>query len=502
MTRRLGLFGAVLLALAVVYVTAWGTQPGPTHAAAQTAASRTVAVTAVDRSCPPPAPGSGQAHIAMVAMPSSGARATAAGQARGTASGTAQPARPTLSAVPAATTSGRQPSVKPVPVTASAPGALTTVSAPEAGSFGGTQIVATGPMAAGFEAEQATAGGLGMVACTHPGSDMWFVGTGQDAGASTIRLYLMNTGTMAASADVTILTDAGQQSGLNDGITVPPHQYVREDIAPLVRGSTALLLHVQTSTGQVAAAVWEGSGSTGAWLPQASAPATQVMIPGLTAASSAARLFIAVPGAGNANVKVTALTAQGKFLPFGSSPVNSPAAAASSFALSSLGASAAAIELSSNVPIAAAVLVPGNGIGSFTAAAAPVNEQGIAAGNPVGGGLTVGLVLSAPAGAVRASIAVVPSERQGHTPQGTSQLATVAAGHTVAVTVRPTHGDNQPFAIVVTPQAGSGPLYAARVVVSGGDGLSGPLTSVLPVPSALTTVTLPPTRDSYAAVLP
>jgi uncharacterized protein DUF5719 len=493
MTRRFGLFGAVLLALALVYLITWRTQPDPAHAAAQAPASRTVAVTAVNRSCPPPAPGSGQAHIAMTAMPSSGTRATAAGPA--------QPATATLSAVPAATATGRQPSAKPVPVTASASGALTTVSAPEAGSFGGTQIVATGPMAVGFEAEQATASGLGTVACTHPGSDMWFVGTGQE-GASTIRLYLMNTGTMAASVDVTIVTDAGLQSGLNDGITVPPHQYVQEDIAPFVRGSAALLLHVQTSTGQVAAAVWEGSGSTGAWLPQASAPATQMVIPGLTAASSAARLFIAVPGAGNANVKVTALTAQGKFLPFGSSPVNSPAAAASSFTLSSLGASASAIELSSSVPITAAVLVPGNGIGSFTAAVAPVTEQGIVAGNPVGGGLTVGLVLSAPAGSVRASIAVVPSERQGRAPQGTAQLVTVAAGHTTAVTVRPARGDNQPFAIVVTPRAGSGPLYAARVVVSGGNGLSGPLTSVLPVPSALTSVALPPTRDSYAAVLP
>lgn len=494
MTRRFGLFGAVLLALAVVYVIAWRTQPGSGHAADSATGPRTVAVTTVDRSCPPPPPDSGQAHIAMIAMPSSGARAAAAGPARGAA-------RPgaTLSAVPAATTAGSKSSAKPV--TASASGALTTVSAPQAGSLGGTQIVSTGQMAAGFEAEQATAGGLGTVACTHPGSDMWFVGTGQAAGASTIRLYLMNTGTMAASVDVTVLTDAGLQSGLNNGITVPPHQYVLEDIARLVRGSAALVLHVQTSTGQVAAAVWEGSGSTGAWLPEASAPATQVVIPGLTAASSAARLFIAVPGASDANVKVTALTARGKFLPFGSTPVNSPAAAASSFTLSSLGASASAIELSSSVPITAAVLVPGNGVGSFTATSAPVTEQGIVAGNPVGNGLTVGLVLSAPARAVRASITVVSSERRGRAAQST-QLATVAAGHTVAATVRPPRGDDQPFAIVVTPRAGSGPLYAARVVVSGGNGLSGPLASVLPVPSALTEVTLPPTRDSYAAVLP
>jgi hypothetical protein len=54
----------------------------------------------------------------------------------------------------------------------------------------------------------------------------------------------------------------------------------------------------------------------------------------------------------------------------------------------------------------------------------------------------------------------------------------------------------------VTPQSGSGPLYAARVVVSGGNGLLGQLQSVLPVQSAPTTVQLPPATSSYSAVMP
>jgi hypothetical protein len=66
--------------------------------------------------------------------------------------------------------------------------------------------------------------------------------------------------------------------------------------------------------------------------------------------------------------------------------------------------------------------------------------------------------------------------------------------------VQPPAG-NQPFAIVVTPHQGSGPLYAARVVTSG-SGLSGPVISILPVPSAPTEVALPPARDSYTAILP
>jgi hypothetical protein len=40
------------------------------------------------------------------------------------------------------------------------------------------------------------------------------------------------------------------------------------------------------------------------------------------------------------------------------------------------------------------------------------------------------------------------------------------------------------------------------VVTSGTGGLSAPLTSLLPVSSAVTSIMLPPAQDSYTAVLP
>jgi len=78
----------------------------------------------------------------------------------------------------------------------------------------------------------------------------------------------------------------------------------------------------------------------------------------------------------------------------------------------------------------------------------------------------------------------------------------VAAGHTLAVTVPRPPGSSKPFAIVITPRTASGPLYAARVVTSGTGGLSAPLSFLLPVSSARTSITLPPARNSYTAVLP
>jgi hypothetical protein len=259
-TRRFGLFGVVVLLLVVVYAIAWGTKPGTSKPAANAGsnAAQTVAVTSVTRSCPPPGAGAGRASIALASVPSnvkSAATAAATGNA-------------TLSAIPAANPKTTGPGGKTGSTTVTTPDALTTLPAPQAAEYGGTQISATGQLAAGLEAEQSTANGTGTLTCSHPGADMWFVGTGQEAGAPDIWLYLTNTGVMPASVDVTLLTDAGVQSGLANGITVPPHQCVSVNLAQYVKGSSALAVHVETSSGQVAANVWEdGGGSTGgAWL--------------------------------------------------------------------------------------------------------------------------------------------------------------------------------------------------------------------------------------------
>jgi hypothetical protein len=353
----------------------------------------------------------------------------------------------------------------------------------------------------GFEAEQSDASGTGLVSCTHPGSDEWFAGTGQSDGATQTRLYLMNTGNVAASVDVTILTDTGQQNGLNNAITVAPGQFVTENVTPFVPGSQALALHVQTTVGQVAASVWQGGAAGGAWLPQAAAPATTLVIPGLTVASSAAKLFVVVPGSTDAQVKVVAYTPAGAVPQFPAAPVDASAGAATPVALNSLGAAAAGLKLTSSVPIVAGVLVPGTGLGAFTTAVPPVTEQGVVAGNPAARGVTVGLLLTAPSAVARASISVVSPDGTVTTPQGGGSV-TVAAGHTLAMAVPRPAGGREPFAVVVTPQAGSGPLYAVRVVTSGTGGMSAPVASLLPVQSALASIKLPPAENSYSAVMP
>jgi len=486
--RRVALPASVLLLLALVYVVAWETGSAGPSAAAGAAAPQTVPVTAVTRDCPPPGPGTGQGHVAMLAVPP-----RTAAKAAGTA-----PGATTVTAVPSANSSAKASAGT---VTGPAnPNALTLLSPPQAAQFAATEVTATGQLAQGFAAEQAASDGTGAVTCTHPGSDVWFVGTGTSAGGSTSWLYLMNSGTMAASVEVTVLTDSGDQSGQDNELTVAPHRYLGVNLASLAQGSTVLTVHVQTSSGQVAADMWQAGGSGGTWLPATASPSTQLVIPGLTAASGAAKLLVAVPGGQDAEMKVTALTAQGKTLPLGTTLTDAPAAASSAFPLSSLGASAAALVISSSEPVAAGVQVPGNGIGGFTAAEAPLAGQGVVTGNPSGGGNTVGLVLSAPGAGGRAAVTVIPSSNPERAVPSPQQTLTVQSGHTVQAVVSPPKGSKGPFSIVVTPLPGSGPLYAARLVMSGG--LSGTLKSLLPVPNVLSQVQLPSASAGYSAVLP
>ena len=505
--RRLALLGAVVLALAVVVGFAWSTKPAPRPATV--ASGQVAAVTSVTRSCPPAASGTAATHISMIAVPSKATPAKgSAAAAAGSATLSAVPAAPAAPAAakpgkntkPAKKTSTKTASVTKsaaAPVSFSEPGTATTVTAPAAGAAAGTALAATGQMAEGFEAEQATSAGLGLVSCSHPSSDMWFVGSG----APNVRLYLMNTGGLAASVNVNILTDTGQQNALPDAITVAPDQVIEENISPYVHGAQAVAMEVSTSSGQVAASVWESNATgPGAWVPQSAEPSTTLVIPGLTVASSAARLFVTVPGQAGALVKVVAYTPAGAFQQFSTVPVQASAGATTPVTLSSLGASAAGLKLTSNVPIVAGVLVAGAGIGSFATAAAPITEQGVVAGNPASAGVTVGLLLTAPAAAATASVSVIGADGTVTSPASLQGL-TVAAGRTLAVTV-PRPPGRQPFSIVLTPGADSGPLYAARVVTTGSGGLSAPLVSLLPVPSALTEITLPAAQNTYTAVLP
>jgi hypothetical protein len=477
--------GVVLLALGGIAAAAQlagpaaPSAPGPGHAAM---APQQVAVTSAARACPP-VQGGGTGQVAFIA--GSPAASKDAGQAQ-------------LAPLPLAGAQLRTLN----PISQTQPGLLSMLTTPPAQSTSkkattvlqGWSVTATGTMAQTMEAEETTGAGLASVRCGEPGSDLWFVGPGQQGGAAQIQLDLMNVDALAASVDVSIITDAGQvQADGDTGITVPPHQTVTEALSSLAGNASVVAIEVRTSIGRVAADVSESSshGGTASWLPSTAPPSTQLVIPGVPPSGGPAGLYIVVPGSANARINVASITPQGQHQPFGTQTIDLPGDSASYVPLTPLGGTAA-LELTANVPVTAGVLVPGSGLGAFATATAPISEQAIVAGNTAG----ATVVLSAPAGQARVRLTEVAD-----TPGATSsQIVTVQAGHTLTVPATPPRGakHGSAFAIVITPLAGSGPLYAARVATQG----QNTVVSIVPAISALATIMLPPVRDSYDAISP
>jgi hypothetical protein len=488
--------GVVLLALGALGAVAQldhRVAPSPDSAATVT---RQVAVTSAARVCPP-AQGGGAGPVALLA-----------GAARAASTkGPATAGRVELTALPPAGVPLRPAG----PVRAPGPGVLSVLTLPAGSSTGkqgtsvaeGWSVSASGIMAQAMEAEVAQSSGLASVRCGEPGSDIWFLGPGQQNGTSQIQLDLMDIDSLAASVDVSVITDAGRaQAGNDTGITVPPHQTVTESLSWLAGGSSVVAVEVHTSIGRVAADVYESSshGGTASWLPSAAAPSTQLVIPGVPSSGSAASLFLAVPGTTSAKVNVLAITPQGRYRPFGSQSVDLPGESASYAALTPLGGTAAALEITSNVPIAAGVMVTGSGAEAFTAATAPISEQAVVAGNTSGSGLAASVVLTAPGGAARVRVTEMGQASRGGGGVTASQIVSVKAGHTLVAPVTAPRGAKRglAFALVITPLAGSGPVYAARVETQD----QNTIVSIIPAASALTTISLPPVRDSYTAISP
>jgi hypothetical protein len=487
--------GAVLLAAGAILAAAQLAGPSSPATGHPTATAQQVAVTSADRACPP-VQGGGTGTVAFIAGP---VAASPAGSVS-TGSGQAE-----LAALPLAGTVLRTAA----PISQTGPGVLKMLTIPAAQSatkkagtvLQGWSVTAAGPMAQAMEAEEATSSGVASVRCGEPGSDLWFVGPGQQSGAAQIQLDLMNVDSLTASVNVTAVTDAGPvQTGT--GITVAPHQTVTESLSAQAAGSSVVAIRVRTSVGRVAADVSENtsSGAAASWLPATAPPSTQAVIPGVATSSSADRLYIVGPGNSTAEVSVVALTAQGKYRPFGTQLTDLPGDSATYVPLTPLGGTASALELTANVPIAAAVLVPGGGLGAFTAATAPITEQAVVAGSSDGSGLSTTIALTAPAGAARVRLTeLTASGGTSASGKTASQEVTVAASHTLAVPVTAPRGASQgsAFAVEITPLAGSGPLYAARVAAQGGH-----IVSIIPAVSALTSISLPPVRNSYDAISP
>jgi hypothetical protein len=364
---------------------------------------------------------------------------------------------------------------------------------------GGLVVAATGSSAQGFDVEQLGPSGQPSARCQTPGSDFWFVGP--QTSKMRTELYLINADAKPADAHVGVVTDSGPRLGTQDsGILVPPHSVVMQDLGKLLHSAKAAALNVRTSTGRVVAAIRQTNkaGLPGIWLPPAPEPATTQMLTGLPDTPGMRELFISVPGGRAARVKVTAITPRGTYHPTGGNGISLLGRLTTSIALPSLGGFPGSVKITSNVPVTAVLEVSGGPTGSpgaFISSSAPITEQGVVAAGPVGAAGTSEIVLTAPAKAASVKI----SQATPGTPlaQQSARVVKISARSATKVKLKlPKNGSSSAVtAVLVTPLPGSGPVYAARLALSGGT-----VVGVLPIDSSPTRIDLPNVQESMLSV--
>jgi uncharacterized protein DUF5719 len=498
---RVLLAAIVVVALAGLYALAGLHHPA---AAADKASPLTqAAVTSTVRACAGPgSSGVTSGSLAIAAMPGSASAGSAVAQ-RLVPGGS-------LAAGQVLTTAN-QPGLLHLVTVPSAPALPKNLRAGQPGSSpnvttdtgrGGMVVTATGAMAQGLAVDQTSASGTVTAQCGSPGTSFWFVAPGQ-ANGGNIELYLMNPDGVPADAQVTAVTDVTKGgpilSNADNGINVPPHSMVVQSLSSLVQSSKVMALNVSTSGGQVVAALRESTSNAddGSWIPAGQAPSRRLVIPGLPSVTGSPDLYIAVPGTDTAQVKVTVVTTKGSYQPTGGTNIPLLGDTSTQIALPSLAGITGSVIITSSAPVVAAMQVPGGPAGTkgiIAASAAPVQEQGVLADGS--SGTATSIILSAPAGAATVRVAVGTATSPVTGQSGT--VVPVKAGGSVVVPVKASAGRHHGgFMVVVTPQAGSGPVYAGWTIGSGGS-----VQLIMPVPSSVTSVSLPAVRAATSAMEP
>jgi len=384
---------------------------------------------------------------------------------------------------------------------------------------------AVGAMAPGFtvtQTERTVDGGgrgLATTACLPSGSDFWFVGAGTQVGQHSV-LVLTNPEDASAIVDVGVYGRRGRfDSPAGTGVNVPARSRVEIPVPTLAPAQPVLALHVQVRSGRLSAAVTEtdvhGFQPRGTdWIQATVEPDRALVVPGVPTVGkdrqSSVVLDVAAPRA-DATVDVKLITPDGTFIPLGGGQIDVRSGTVRQVNLTrALQGQPAALLVTSDTPVVVGAKVvlqrPGYfGDSMYLAATPPLLAPAVVPDNIATSDLTTRLILSAPANDV--TVHLLAYDAAGH--ERTTDV-TVASGTTTAVAVLPpTVKPGEPikglryrrFGLVLTPQPGSGPLYAVRWQDE--EGPRGPLVSALPLQRARLTVPVYPAAPTVVTgVLP
>ncbi|GAA3526178.1 hypothetical protein GCM10022419_001140 [Nonomuraea rosea] len=358
----------------------------------------------------------------------------------------------------------------------------------------GKPYVTNGPggLEAGYLTRAAEGGarGLAGVRCTEPAAETWLVGPGP--ASADVRLHLTNADKAPALADVQVYAAEGPVSGDKGiGLEIAPGEHREIDLKDLAPSADVMTVSVTTVFGRVAVAARTTLETGGVdWLPAAAPPATRVVVPGIPGGGGRRELLVAAPGESDAVVRLKAVSEDAEYAMKGRETLDIPAGSVVSLDVTTgVGASSAALVLTSPVPIVAGVVITGTGQRSDVAytAGTPSLELGSAVARNATGSR---LVLTALGGPGKVRVQVVPAKGAAEQPFDVD----VPAGRTRNVGIK-AKGE---FALVVTPV--SGEVYGGRVVEERLK--TGLLITAQPLAAARMWTMLPPLADDPRVVLP
>ena len=369
---------------------------------------------------------------------------------------------------------------------------------------------AEGSLAPGFsvtQTERTVDGrgrGLASTQCLPTGNDFWFVGAASGVGESAV-LVLTNPESAVATVDVGFYGKRGPLEVPNArGVQVPERGSVELELDKLVPGQAVLALNAQVRVGRLSAAVIEtdvfGFEPLGTdWIARAEAPSTSVVVPGVPAVNQGRSLKVqldVVAPEEAAVVRVSVVTPEGSFVPEGVDVVDVPAGGVKSVDMTqAFRGEPAAIVLESDAPITAGARVTLEdpdifGDLLFLAASQPLDGPAVVPDNRTTKDLATRLVISAPQESAQVSVSAFAGTAT--IPVETLQIP---GGSTQVLTVEPK--DLKRFGLVVVPEAGSGPVYAVRMLDE--EGPRGPLVTSFPLRTARLTAVVPVTVPDVVA---
>lgn len=278
----------------------------------------------------------------------------------------ATPKGVTVAAGRYATHAGAKTTATTIPSKESVPELASTTSWSSATPTGAALVVSSDDAkaagAVGFTAETAKksdGGGLAIASCAGVVQDAWYIGAGSGQKHFTT-ITLTNLSDSPAVTDVTMWGENGPVDAVDaDGIVLKAFESKRIPITALAAGEPELAVHVVTSRGAVSVALRDTSTAVYAgteMLPTTRAPARRQLLPGLASKTTTKTILLLNTSGTTRRTKVEVLGKSGAFVPNGLDAVKVPSGRLTAVTLpKSVGNDAAAMRLTSDGPVAAAV---------------------------------------------------------------------------------------------------------------------------------------------------